>query len=226
MIILEHMKGRPRVLLIDDDTSFLMAMALGLRDTYAVSTVSDAREVDKHLGTADVIVCDYRMQFLNGHDVIRRVKDLHLRIPVILVSAYATKQVVLTAAQLRAFNIFEKPVTLEQLSSAIGEAVQSHCGCRQDHSLGDDISTHSPTLTVTTGALSIRLTLTEFKLLEIFLTSPNEPIHRDVLHQKVWGDCITSPNILETHLGNLKKKIPLFGQRFRLVRGRGYIYEK
>jgi two-component system response regulator MprA len=78
---------------------------------------------------------------------------------------------------------------------------------------------------VTRGDRRIRLTRTEFSLLELFMQHPRQVLDRDVILEQVWGyDFPTTANSLEVYVGYLRRKTEAEGEHRLLhtVRGVGY----
>ena len=65
----------------------------------------------------------------------------------------------------------------------------------------------------------------EFALLKVFLKNQGQHLGREELIQSVWGSRQVSKNALDTHLVNLKRKLPVFANKLVLVYGSGYCYE-
>jgi two-component system response regulator MprA len=79
---------------------------------------------------------------------------------------------------------------------------------------------------VTRGDRPIELTLTEFSLLELFLTHPHEVLSRSLIFTSVWGfDFEGTSNSLNVYIGHLRRKMEAAGEPrlIHTVRGVGYI---
>gem|GEM_PF-4345528 len=70
----------------------------------------------------------------------------------------------------------------------------------------------------------IQLTGTEFRILHAFVCADGKRISREEIVRLVWGSANMSPNLFDTHLMNLRKKIPELNTHLRAVRGKGYIF--
>jgi two-component system response regulator MprA len=72
----------------------------------------------------------------------------------------------------------------------------------------------------------VRLTRTEFALLELFLRHPREVLSRERILEEVWGfDFPTTANSLEVYVGYLRRKTEADGgtRLVHTVRGVGYV---
>jgi two-component system response regulator MprA len=89
-----------------------------------------------------------------------------------------------------------------------------------------DISLDPATREVYRGDMPISLTMTEFNLLHMLLRHPRQVLERRQILNDVWGyDFYGDDNVLEIHIGYLRKKLEA-GSEPRLiqtVRGVGYV---
>jgi CheY-like chemotaxis protein len=81
-----------RILVADDEMSIRLLYSEELReDGYEVFTASNGKEaleiVDKE--PLDLIILDIKMPEMNGIEVLRRIKEQHPNLPVLLSSAYS-----------------------------------------------------------------------------------------------------------------------------------------
>ncbi|HPI41789.1 MAG TPA: helix-turn-helix domain-containing protein, partial [Pseudobdellovibrionaceae bacterium] len=71
----------------------------------------------------------------------------------------------------------------------------------------------------------IDLTPTEFRLLSYFLVHRGEAISKKELERTLWGEEDVSRNLIYTHIGNLKKKIPSVGDLVQVKKGSLFVEE-
>ncbi len=79
------------------------------------------------------------------------------------------------------------------------------------------------------GGRSLRLTVTEFRLLETFMRAPERVLSRGELYQSVWGyDFGARSNSLGVFVGYLRRKLELHGEPrlIHTVRGVGYVLRR
>jgi two-component system response regulator MprA len=76
------------------------------------------------------------------------------------------------------------------------------------------------------GDRRVRLTRTEFNLLELLLRHPRQVLTRERILEEVWGyDFPTTANSLEVYVGYLRRKTETEGEPrlIHTVRGVGYV---
>ncbi len=102
-----------RVLLVDDDESFLELFApqFTAHDLEVLPVSSPRRALDLlDQEPFDLLVSDVQMPELSGIELFRSVQDRHPDIPVILITAFGSTEDAIQAVKQGAFHYFEKPL--------------------------------------------------------------------------------------------------------------------
>lgn len=106
-------------MLAEDDQ--LLASLLSFRlqkGGYEVKICADGKQVKDYLArhTPDIIVSDIMMPYFSGMELIAYVrKELHLNIPIIIISSAGNEENVLDAFDLGANDFISKPVSPTEL---------------------------------------------------------------------------------------------------------------
>jgi two-component system, NtrC family, response regulator AlgB len=74
---------------------------------------------------ADLVLTDYRMAEMNGHELLKRLKDRDPDVMVILMTAYATVENAVAAMKDGAYDYLTKPFSLDQVEHAIERALET-----------------------------------------------------------------------------------------------------
>jgi CheY-like chemotaxis protein len=114
-----------RVLFVDDEEELVSTVVerLDLRGIEATGATSGQEALNRvEERTFDVVVLDVRMPGLGGLDVIRRLKQTHPDLEVILLSGHGAKEDVEVGLRLGAFDYLQKPVDLEDLIEILRRA--------------------------------------------------------------------------------------------------------
>ena len=72
----------------------------------------------------DVIITDLRLPDINGADLVRKIKELSVDTPVIVVSAYFSQNTVNDITSQGVFRCINKPFQIEDVLSGVREAVE------------------------------------------------------------------------------------------------------
>ena len=117
----------PNILILDDDTLVLESLTFLLQSkNYCISASISAVNALKLLNEQqfDIIIVDMIMDEMYGIDFITKAKSIAPQIIPIIVTAYADKELAITAIKEGAFDIIEKPIEPEFLIKSIESAWQ------------------------------------------------------------------------------------------------------
>jgi two-component system response regulator FixJ len=116
---------------IDDDEALRESLVFLLRTAgLAVTSHASATEFLAGLGGADLgcIVSDVRMPGLSGIDLLRRLKELKIGVPVIVVTGHGDVPLAVEAMKFGAVDFLEKPFDDEVLLASVRAALTWHAG--------------------------------------------------------------------------------------------------
>ena len=120
------MSFKPRILLVDDDTTALELMGEVLSEKdYEVDTSSRVDLAVEKLRTRHyhAVVTDLKMPEKSGMDLLQYTVDSFPELPVIMLTAYGTIQTAVQALKRGAFDYISKPVQVEELALALEKAI-------------------------------------------------------------------------------------------------------
>jgi two-component system, OmpR family, response regulator len=116
------------VLIVDDTKNIrtLLTKCLEL-EGYNVKTADDGRSalgmIEKE--RFDLAFLDIKMPLLSGTEVLRRMRDMGINTPVIIITAYATVKNAVDCTQLGAVAYLQKPFTAEKIKTVLKELLKS-----------------------------------------------------------------------------------------------------
>ena len=115
--------AKRHILIADDDPSIRTLLRTFLEsEGYTISEARTGGEVIGLLSDSkgiDLLIVDLRMPELSGMDILQRINDQELGVPVILMTAFGTSNVAIKAIQLGAYDYITKPFELEDVLVAI-----------------------------------------------------------------------------------------------------------
>src|SRR5215831_14511251 len=112
----------PRILIVDDDpgqrsllNSFLQSQGF---ETVVVDSGERALDTLRG-GKFDLMISDVRMPGLSGLDTLRRARQEHATLPVLLVTAFTDIRDAVAAMRDGAVNYLPKPIDLDELLNSV-----------------------------------------------------------------------------------------------------------
>ena len=219
-----------RVLLVDDDATLRRALRIGLRaEDHEVLIAADGRSALQALreDRPDVVVLDLGLPDLSGIEVLRQLREWST-IPVVVLSARAESTEKVQALDLGADDYVTKPFGMEELLARIRAAAR-RAGSDMPVLEAGDLVIDLPARRVTRRGDVVRLTPTEWGLLEVLVRTPGRLVsQRDLLHE-VWGPAYgRETNYLRVYVGGLRKKLeddPSQPRHLITEPGMGYRFE-
>ena len=116
----------PTLIVVDDEPNVLYSLERSLKsDSLRVVTAPSARQgIDavRH-ERPDVVLLDVRLPDMSGLEAFDQIQSIDSRLPVIMMTAYATAETAIEATKRGAFEYLLKPVDLHQLRQAVSRAI-------------------------------------------------------------------------------------------------------
>lgn len=203
-----------RALWIDSEAHFINHFNESLKDEIRIrhlSQVGDDSFKDIQWNDIDLVFMELLLQDQNTLKFIPKIREKKTNLPIVIVTAHACKQTCIDALNAGVNGIAEKPLD----GTALKGFLKKHCSSRFELVMSHERKA------VLSGQSWVDLTSTEYRILEA-LKSAGRRLTRSELQTAVWPNSTISENNLDTHLTNLKKKIPELNQRLNVKRGLGY----
>jgi two-component system KDP operon response regulator KdpE len=218
-----------RILVVDDDRALLRALHITLSARgYDVDTAQDARtalDVAAH-NPPDLAIVDLGLPDLDGVNIITALRGWSTA-PIIVLSARYGEPAKINALDAGADDYVTKPFGMGELLARIRAALRRAIpAVDQPVITTTEFTIDLTAKRVTTAHGEVRLTSTEWQLLEILVRNPGRLVTHQHLLNEVWGhghDSQTSH--LRVHMGNLRRKLEPNPTRPRYLRtdpGLGY----
>ena len=118
----------PRILIVEDESATAWALAESLQeDGHETVTVSTAEEALTSLREqpADLVLTDLRLPGMSGAQLARRVRGGRRSLPVIVVTAFGSSQVLQELAECGVHAVFPKPFRVDQVRRAVRDAIEA-----------------------------------------------------------------------------------------------------
>ncbi|MBW2603575.1 MAG: sigma-54-dependent Fis family transcriptional regulator [Deltaproteobacteria bacterium] len=116
----------PSILIVDDEPSILKSLSGLLSDEgFEIATAANGYEALKIVDTEspDLVLLDIWMPGIDGIETLKEIKKDNPHIQVIIISGHGTIETAVKATKLGAFDLIEKPLSIDKVIVAINNAL-------------------------------------------------------------------------------------------------------
>jgi two-component system KDP operon response regulator KdpE len=219
------------VLVCDDEPHIVRALKIVLREAgfeaLPAETAAEALQVAT-LRTPDAAILDLVLPDGDGVEVCREIRRWS-QMPIIVLSAVGEEDAKVRALEAGADDYVTKPFSVLELVSRVRALLRRR---ELDRASRDDvIRVGSLHLDIARHAASVdgkplRLTVSEFRLLQLLASGPGQTFTRERLIKHLWdSDFVGDRRAIDVHISNLRRKLetdPRNPRRLVTVRGVGY----
>lgn len=216
-----------RILLVEDEPRLSEALTYILKkNKYAVDTAFDG-ETGQTMAEAriyDLIILDRMLPRKEGISLLKELRSQSINTPVLLLTAKDSIKDKVEGLDAGADDYLVKPFSTDELLArlrALGRRPSKNLQEEQLSFAGLILKPLHCELIIDNE--SVKLTLKESLLLELFMRNPGQVITKEQIIDRVWGpDSEVETNNVEIYVHYLRKKINFPTVRIDTVRGIGY----
>lgn len=201
-----------KILLVDDDeiTASNIIHALSA-EALTVEWVDNAEAALEKLqpGSFGLIILDRMLPGMTGIDLIARLQERGISIPILLLSALATINDRVEGLDAGAQDYLVKPFAMTELVARVN-AILRYSRPQNDDSIlcYHDLTINRIEGTAEVGGNDLQLLPKEFEMLVYFVQNSEQAITRQMLLEALWGYKFeTGTNVIDVHVSRLRKKI-------------------
>jgi len=222
-------QAEARLLVVEDDPNIRELLSASLRFagfavdavTTGVAAVTAARDANP-----DLIVLDIMLPDLDGFEVIRRLRETGLRVPVVFLTARDGTDDKIRGLTLGGDDYVTKPFSLEELTARIRAVLRRTAGDPGPNRLVfADLELDEESHEVSRDGNRVALSPTEFKLLRYLMLNAGRVLSKAQILDHVWNyDFRGDDSIVESYISYLRRKIDVVEPRLiHTLRGVGYV---
>jgi DNA-binding response OmpR family regulator len=222
----------PRVLTIEDDTVTAREIVAELtRRGLAVDWADNGRVGFERArdGDYDAITLDRMLPELDGLVLVTRLREAGVQTPVLMISALSDVDERVRGLRAGGDDYLTKPFSPDEMAARVEVLLRRHARTERDTMLRvADLELDLISRIARRGGVALELLPTEFRLLEFLVRQVGQVVTRTMIFEAVWGYHFDpGTNVIEVHIGRLRKKIDAPGAAplIRTVRGSGYVLE-
>jgi two-component system response regulator RegX3 len=247
-------ESQTKVLLAEDDESFIDALVIGLtREGFDVTVARDGNEALRLFSSVnpDLVLLDLMLPRLSGIDVCRSIRA-RSSVPIIMVTAKGTEIDTVVGLEVGADDYVSKPYRLRELVARMRAVLRRTPTGDQPGAVGggggagSDLREAVPPLgsaVLEAGGIQIdpdrhlvfirgqdvHLRRKEFELLSLLMENVGRLLTRDVLIDRIWGsDYFGDTKTLDVHIKRLRSHVeedPSSPKLITTIRGVGYRFD-
>jgi two-component system, OmpR family, response regulator MprA len=222
------MSGRPRVLVVEDDTDIAGVLRRSLdKEGYDVRVAGDGAAAIDEAGVfePDAVVLDLGLPRLDGVEVCRRLRD-EGDVPILILTARDALEARVEGLDSGADDYLVKPFERDELLARLRALLRRRPPRGSAFLVVGDLRLNPDTHEVTRGDRELELTAREFELLEHLMRNERIVVSRQALLDEVWGyHPFAETNTVDVFISNLRRKLESGGEArvLHTVRGAGYV---
>ena len=217
---------------VDDDSAIRDIEVYTLQQTgFKAKGLSCADELFLELKNIipDLIILDIMMTGKDGIQILKELKSnqKYANIPVIMATAKGSEMDKIYGLDLGCDDYLVKPFSIMEMVSRVKAVLRRYPKITtKEQILQDDkLLLNKQEYTVYINNEKINLTVNEFALLEILLTTKLIVFSREELLTKIWGLEFTGETrTVDVHITTLRKKLKEYGSKIKTHIGIGYSY--
>jgi two-component system KDP operon response regulator KdpE len=200
-----------RVLVIDDEIPILRALKINLAARkYEVSTAADGASGLAAMARErpDVLILDLGLPDMDGTDVIRGVRGWSST-PIIVLSAWGQESQKVAALDAGADDYVTKPFGMDELLARLRAAVRRAAPAPDEPVISTaEFTVDLARKRVIRAGADVRLTPTEWQLLEVLARNAERLVTQRQLLQEVWGPGYQNEaHYLRVYMASLRRKL-------------------
>jgi DNA-binding response OmpR family regulator len=200
-----------RILVVEDERPIAEFVQRGLEaDGYSVACAYDG---DQGLALArtndfDLVLLDVLLPKLSGLEVLKAIREGDETLPVIMLTALAETDDVVTGLDLGASDYLTKPFAFAELLARVRAHLRQPGQANAISLEIGRINLDFKTREVHRSGRAVKLTAREFELLAYLMRHPDQVLSRAQILNAVWGyDYDPGTNVLDVYIGYLRRKL-------------------
>lgn len=216
-----------RILIAEDEERITSFLERGLRangfTTQAVGTGPEALALARG-EDFDLLVLDLGLPEMDGHVVLRRLRERGETIPVVVLTARDGLEDTVASFEGGADDYLTKPFRFDELLARVRARLRTDPTAELTVLKIGELTLDLRTRRVSVKGRTVELTAREFALTETLMRHPGQVLSREQLLSHVWGyDFAPESNVVDVYIRYLRRK--LGPGLIRTVRGMGYRLE-
>jgi len=200
-----------RILVVDDEPQLLRALGTNLKARGYQVDLAPTGEAALTLAARkhpDLVILDLGLPGIDGVEVIRGLRGW-TRVPIIVLSVRETERSKVEALDAGADDFVTKPFGMDELLARLRAALRRAAPGEEEAVVETaDFVVDLAAKRVTRNGTEVRLTPTEWHIVEVLVRNPDKLVTQRQLLQEVWGPQYEKEtNYLRVYLAQIRRKL-------------------
>lgn len=220
------------LLLVEDNPRISEFMVKGLEESgFSVMLAENGNKARSLIAQRewDLILLDIMLPDIDGIELLQFTRYKKINTPILVVSALGEPDDKVKALDYGADDYLSKPFHFKELIArinALTRRFKSNNQVQENVLTCDDLKLFSDRHIVERDGEEIKLTLQEFKLLQLLMENKNKVLSRVQILDSVWDiDYDSNTNVVDVYISYLRNKVDASSENklIQTVKGRGYL---
>jgi len=173
----------------------------------------------------DLILLDIMLPFMSGLEVLKEIREEGNQTPVILLTAKSQTDDKITGLDTGADDYMTKPFDSGELLARIRARVRNNADVKKNIISAYDLSLDISNYKLICADKSVKLSKTEYLLLEYLMLNKGLVLSKDMIFDKVWGyEAESEYNNLDVYISFLRKKFTFVNTKSSIINKKGIGY--
>ena len=220
-----------KVLVVDDEPSILTLLTFNLeKEGYQVTTSENGKNgFELALSNQyDFIILDVMLPGMDGLEITKALRREKIDTPILILTAKDEQVDKIIGLEIGADDYLTKPFNNKELSARVEVQLRNlNQSPTQNLLVWKELSIDKSTRNVYLNKNKIELTNKEYDILCLLMKTPEKPISKQKIYEKIQGLYLGDDNTVNVHVSNIRKKLSTYTNRsyIKTVWGIGFIIE-
>ena len=216
-----------KILIAEDDATIREGICAYLSEFgYEIIEARDGREALSKFGSnkIDLVILDIQMPFINGLDVLQKIRDKS-NLPVLILTAFSDEEFKITAFSNLADGYIEKPFSLPVLKARIDALITKNYEKFEVFSY-KDLEINFSNFSAKINNTEVEISVKEIEVLKYLLLNEGRALTRNQILENIWKESENIPfdRVIDVYIKDLRKKFGL--DCIKTIRNVGYKLER
>ena len=199
-----------KILIIEDNKEIAQQLSEHIKNSGFVTHIEHDGE-NGHFegaeGNYDLVLLDVGLPVMDGFSVLEKWRNNNINVPVIVITARNSKMDVVKGLELGADDYITKPFDLDEVIARIRSNIKRESGKKANIIKSGIISLDVRGGRVLKNSMHVKLTRTEFLIVQYLFMNQGKPISVNELIEHTYDDFDNDSAIIAKHIANIRKKL-------------------